>query len=141
MNTRTTNLWFVFHRAEDIPGEWVGHCLELDVISQGTSLSHTMRMLGEACAMVMVDDFLAKRDPQERRAPDEYWKALYSLIAHGEPVEFTKIDESKLQSAACQVVFITRSVSAQPQKVEQAELQSIPMAWSEAPQHPAPCCS
>jgi hypothetical protein len=43
MNTRAYNFWFVFQRAEDVSGEWVGQCLELDVWSQGTSLQTRIR--------------------------------------------------------------------------------------------------
>ena len=75
---RFLGLTYVFKRADDVPGEWVGHCLDLDVVTQGTSLEHVLSMLGEACFMTVCDDVRSGRDPLDRRAPQSYWD-LHSL--------------------------------------------------------------
>jgi len=138
MNTREYNFWFVFQRAEDVPGEWVGHCLELDVVSQGTSLKHAAAMLGEACFMTVCDDLMASRDPLERRAPEEYWKALYHIVENGEKVQFAALDDMKVGAAACQVQFkcALLQATARPSEV----VPDIPLAWRELPKPQGCCC-
>ena len=139
MNAREYNFWFVFQRAEDVPGEWVGHCLELDVVSQGTSLKHAMAMLSEACFMTVCDDLLSARDPLDRRAPDEYWKALYDIVNHGTVVSFSALDETKVHSTACQVQITMIPAATRPPQVEPM-LPSIPLAWTDASSVQSPCC-
>lgn len=64
------------------PGEtcWVGHCLDLDVVTQGRSEDHVLDMLREACGMVVGDDLVNGRDLSERRASPEHWADLARLI-------------------------------------------------------------
>jgi predicted RNase H-like HicB family nuclease len=80
---RTYNLWVLVRPAEDLKDQWVAHCLELDVVSQGTSFTHAMEMVFEAIAMVVTDDIGAGRDPLSRRAPEEYWSELYHVMEEG----------------------------------------------------------
>lgn len=133
MNTREYNFWFVFQRAEDVPGEWVGHCLELDVVSQGKSLKHAAEMLAEACFITVCDDLIAQKDPLCRRAPDEFWKALYKIIDHGEKVDFSSLDETKVHSSACQVQTKFVMIPAHAPQVEPMQ-PTIPLAWRELPE-------
>jgi len=112
MHVREYNFWFVFRRAKDVPGEWVGHCLDLDVVTQGTSLQHAMRMLGDACYMTVCDDVQAGRDPQDRRAPQPFWDCMFNMVAHGRTVDFGKLDERTAGFIACNVVFGCRFAQA-----------------------------
>ena len=58
--------------AEDVTGQWVGHCLELDILSVGTSPEHAIAMTREAVSECVADDLRSGRDPFARRpAPDE----------------------------------------------------------------------
>ena len=84
---RTYNFWVVVRPAEDLPGQWVAHCLDLDVVSQGTSLQHAVEMVGEAIGLTAVEDLIASRDPLIRRAPEEFWADLYTLLREGKKVE------------------------------------------------------
>ena len=139
MNTREYNFWFVFQRAEDVPGEWVGHCLELDVISQGTSLRHAMSMLGEACFMTLSDDVNAGRDPLDRRAPQSYWDKMFNIAAHGMTVDFKTLDETKVSFVASQVQFRYRSAGASARNAETIQETpdlAVPLTLMEsAPSH------
>lgn len=80
----------VLKPAEDIPGHWVSHCLELDVVSEGDTLSAAMGMLTEAAAMTIADDLNGGRNPLARRAPEEFWSELGRIIEAGTPVTFTQ---------------------------------------------------
>ena len=75
-------------RAEDIEGEWISHCLELDVMSQGDSIAQALAGIAEAIAMAVEDDLSHGLDPfSRRRAPDEYWHQMDAVIATGRPVQ------------------------------------------------------
>jgi hypothetical protein len=124
MRAREYTFWFVFRRAKDVPGEWVGHCLDLDVVTQGTSLQHTMRMLGEACAMIVCDDVQAGRDPLDRRAPQAHWDCMFNMVAHGQTVDFRSLDEKAVGFLACNV--LCRCRLAQAAETIQESVQTEP---------------
>src|SRR6266850_344752 len=106
---RVFNLWVVVRPAEDLPDQWVAHCLELDVISQGTSFQHAMAMVGEAAFLAVTEDLSAGRDPLLRRAPDEFWTDLYSIAASGEQVPYASllkgVDGDFVEAIASQMVL------------------------------------
>jgi hypothetical protein len=146
-NTREYNFWFVFRRAEDVPGEWTGHCLGLDVVSQGASLQGAMAMLTEACFIVLGDDIAVGKDPLDRRAPESFWSELYKICREGETREFSTLEESKVHSIACQVQIkclrvqdamhtpiIGRQAPMTPQPL------MIPLTWAEPATTQARCC-
>ena len=66
-------LWLKVSRARDVPGEWVAHCLDFDVVTQGNSRAHALRMVREAVEIVVREDLAAGRNPHARRAPPEFW--------------------------------------------------------------------
>jgi predicted RNase H-like HicB family nuclease len=138
MNIREYNFWYVFKRADDVPGEWVGHCLDLDVVTQGTSLEHALSMLGEACFMTVCDDVQSGQDPLNRRAPQSCWDLMYNMVNHGRPVDFHTLDEKKVGFVACQVQFKCRfsraEASIKPERTE------VPLAWLEIPSAKAEPC-
>jgi predicted RNase H-like HicB family nuclease len=53
---RSQPLQFLLHAvvfpADDVPGSWIAHCLELDMVTVGNSEDHAMTMLDEAIALV-----------------------------------------------------------------------------------------
>jgi predicted RNase H-like HicB family nuclease len=83
---RSYNVWVIARPAADVPGQWVAHCLDLDVMSQGDSLAHALEMVHEAAMIVMVDELNQDRDPLERRAPAEFFSQLYGLFERGQKV-------------------------------------------------------
>ena len=77
----TYDLHVHFFPAEDVPGIWVAHCLDFDVVSQGTSLSDAMGMIREAVELTVIDDLGRGLDPHLRRAPKEEWDAFWGAVA------------------------------------------------------------
>jgi hypothetical protein len=65
-NSFQARIWYVIERAVDVPGEWVGHCLDFDVVTQGRDAKHAFEMLQESVGMVVVDDLESGRDPRAR---------------------------------------------------------------------------
>jgi len=79
--------WALIRPAEDLPGQWVAHCLEFDVVSQGDSPKHALEMIVEATAMVIEDDLNSDRNPHSRRAPSEFWDELRRIQERGQKVD------------------------------------------------------
>ena len=86
--------WMVVEPAEDMPGVWVAHCLDFDVISQGDSLQLAIDSVTEAVAMTVVDDLQNGLEPNDRRAPAEYWEHLARVLKHGTQVGRIPDDEA-----------------------------------------------
>jgi predicted RNase H-like HicB family nuclease len=63
--------------AESVPGDWIGHCPEYDVISQGGSLDEALEMTCEAVKMVVEDDWAAGYDPKDRACPPPDCRTKY----------------------------------------------------------------
>ena len=74
--------------APDLPGQWIGHCLELDVVSQGNSASHALEMVAEAIELLAQDNVEHGRPALEPRpAPRE----VYDLLEGAERSDITRI--------------------------------------------------
>lgn len=105
------NLWVLVTPAEDVPGEWVGHCLDLDVVSQGVSSESALEATKEAVLMVLRDALGEDRHPMEgrRRAPQGYWNQLSLVLRDGVTSE-TKGDRlalrSEVQAMATKLKFV-----------------------------------
>jgi hypothetical protein len=61
--------------AQDIPGVWIAHVLDFDLVTQGFSELHALAMAFEASQMIVEADAEAGRDPFARCAPPEEWPA------------------------------------------------------------------
>jgi predicted RNase H-like HicB family nuclease len=85
--------WVKLAPAPDVSGEWVAHCLDFDVVTQGRSLPHTMVMAREAVTLVVLDDLENGHEPADRRAPKEFWTEMYQALQHSKPVELRKITD------------------------------------------------
>jgi len=83
--TRTFSFNVFVRRAPDVAGQWVGHCPEVDVVSQGNSLRQAYEMTKEAVEIVVLDDLDAGRDPTLRAAPKAEWEAAFSAVQAGNP--------------------------------------------------------
>lgn len=84
---RVFQYWVKLVPAPDVPGEWVAHCLDFDVVTQGHGLFHAMTMAHEAVAMVVLDDLEHGHDPTTRRAPKVFWNEMYEVLQRARPVE------------------------------------------------------
>jgi len=61
--------------AEDVPGQWLAHCLDFGVMTQGDSPQHALEMVIEAVTMVIEDDREKGFNPHCRvlTDPEEEW--------------------------------------------------------------------
>ena len=85
-------------------GEWVSHCLDFDVVTQGTSVIHAFKMLHEACGLVVESDLRRELDPRLRAAPEDDWNRFARVLRLGREVAIpTSNEESKTSVFA--VVF------------------------------------
>jgi predicted RNase H-like HicB family nuclease len=87
--TRTFSLNVFLTRAPDVEGQWVGHCLEVDVVSQGQTMREAFEATREAVELVILDDLGSAREPTQRSAPREEWEAAYALVRTGNPRLYT----------------------------------------------------
>lgn len=70
--------------ASDIDDQWVAHCLNWDVVTQGTSPNHAVLMLMEALEIVIADDDQDDFDSDLRpSAPAELWNQFSEIQFHG----------------------------------------------------------
>jgi hypothetical protein len=76
--------WVVLSPAADVPGAWMAHALEFDVVTQGDNAEDAYRMAADAVEIVLVDDLRRGADPFARRAPAECWWPLVEVWEHGE---------------------------------------------------------
>ena len=126
--TRTYNFWVLAYPAPDLPGQWIGHCLDIDVFSHGDSLEHALRMTLEAAVIVVLDDVGQGRDPLDRRAPDEEWAPLWKLVTEGTFIAASQLATNapdELDGAAIQIVVTTY----EPVAVADA-WKRVPAAWA-----------
>jgi len=79
--------FFTVQRAEDVEGQWVSHCLDIDVVTQGTSLRNAIEMLCEAVTIVVRESDLSKLTA----APLEDWELLFSVQEKGERLPIREI--------------------------------------------------
>lgn len=64
----------VIYPAPDLEGEWVAHCLELDMVSQGSSPPNALEMIAEAIEVTAQDNVQHGRPPLDfRAAPRDVW--------------------------------------------------------------------
>jgi predicted RNase H-like HicB family nuclease len=80
--------WIHVSPAEDVPGQWVAHCIANDVISMGNDVEQAIAMVMEACAFTIVDDLEHDRDPLKRGelTPQECREKVTDLIERGIPL-------------------------------------------------------
>lgn len=70
---------------DELPGVWIAHCLELDILSQGDSPEHAMQLLCDALHLVGEDRILQGHAPWEiRPAPAACWARLAGCVPLGD---------------------------------------------------------
>lgn len=63
---RLYRLTALIQPAPDLPGCWVTHILDIDVVTYGTSFHHALAMGLDAAALVIADDLARGLDPLAR---------------------------------------------------------------------------
>lgn len=96
----------LIYPADDVPGEWIAHCLDLDIVSQGTNAPHALEMLCEAIKLSVQWAIEENRPPLEMRAaPAEAWEKFEST-----PPTLTRI--LRLPSVKPEIVVETSGANA-----------------------------
>ncbi len=112
---RTFNLWVMLGPCESVPGEWYAHCLDMDLVTQGRSLQHAFEMAIEACGTVLAEETAAGLDPLRRRAPQESWDELFSLLGQGARMSLEQaLAHGQVARLAAQLVFHSEHVHKAP---------------------------
>jgi predicted RNase H-like HicB family nuclease len=120
-------VWILLNPAEDVEGQWVAHCLDLDVVTQGSSLEHAAIMAREAVDLVIETDAAAGQNPFDREeAPQEDWQRLYALMHHAVPLRHVPREKwSRLQIVAMPYAVCVPEVDEAPD----SDPLQIPDAW------------
>lgn len=61
----------LLYEAPDVPGTWIAHDTDVDVVTQGESLDHALEMVKEAKTICVEADREAGLDPAGRRVYPE----------------------------------------------------------------------
>jgi hypothetical protein len=107
-------LWLLLQRTT-MSGQrwWVAHCLNVGILSQGTSIEAALMMIQEQVQMAAMDDHEAGLCLTERSAaPDEEWEKLHEVLRSGyvlprEPGE-------QCETVVAQLVCLQRPGAAEP---------------------------
>lgn len=127
-------LWVQVQRAEDLPGVWLAHCLDLDVMSQGDSIPHAIEMIAEAVNMTLEHDLSTGRDPLDRRAPREFWDAFWALMRRGEkmpPDAPYPVDDSTVVAFLAQLHVAVEAVGLRHTLHSESDVAPLTLSISE----------
>lgn len=122
-------VWILLNPAPDVEGQWIAHCLDLDVVTQGSSLEHAAIMAREAVDLVIESDVAAGSDPFEREeAPQDDWQRLYKLLHHAVPLKLVPREKwGRLKVVAMPYTVCVPDVA--DDVPESADPLQIPDAW------------
>ena len=116
--------------AQDLPGQWVAHCLNWDLVSQGASPSHAMRMIAEAVVLAIDEDLSADLDPSERKpAPAELWELFWKTQQTGTRIAPGDVDT--LPGSRDTVIATVMYLTAEPSAVDETS-RDVP-SWVPPP--------
>lgn len=85
--------WAYITRAPDVPGSWLAHFLDFDIMSVGDSPQHALEMVREAAGLALADDLNTGHDPRNRQADPAEWEPLMRLIDKHTKVKVAQLDE------------------------------------------------
>jgi predicted RNase H-like HicB family nuclease len=125
MDSRRYTLWVTVRRADDVPGEWVSHVLDLDVVTQGQSVQHALHMAREAAEMVILHDLNDSKDPLARgeTAPEECWSLLWRIQGRGRKLgSVQELDDVLSASKGTGVVQIMVGVERHVPDVDESQV-------------------
>jgi len=137
---RTFDLHIVLWPDTEIRGRWMAHCLELDVLTWGTSVEHAVEMVREAAGMVLVDDLSKDRDPLLRRAPQEDWDSMWTRLRGARPQPLSEVANGRpefiiLESVVTMTAFTPTEFAALVAGAQQPPTPlefSVPVAFTPA---------
>lgn len=89
----------LIHREPHLDGQWVAHCLNWDLVSQGDSPAHAVKMIVEAIVLAIVEDSNEGLDPNDRSpAPEDLWKLFATTQQHGTRISPADVDTLAAQA-------------------------------------------
>jgi hypothetical protein len=83
LDRRSFQLHALIYRAPDLDDQWIAHCAEIDVISQGNSPAHAAHMIIEATSMCILDDLNDDFEPLDRGPNAEIAEKCAQILRHG----------------------------------------------------------
>jgi len=119
--------WVLVERDPDAKEElWVSHNLELDIVSQGSTIAQALEMLFEATFIAASDDIAAGLNPADRqKAPPEQWEKLLNIVNHGTPVK--RLSEVKKNMIlATQLMLVVAKVDHRVKKNRPIPRERLP---------------
>jgi hypothetical protein len=90
MTKNTPPLAYLVYEAADLPGQWVSHCLNFDLVSQGDSASDAIDSIVDAVNLVLAEATAS----DYRMAPDYLWDQWASVLEEGEKVDIDDLDDA-----------------------------------------------
>lgn len=83
----------LIRREVGLEGQWVSHCLNWDLVSQGDSPAHALRMIAEAVIATISGDVADALDPDDRpAAPTELWDSFRAVLQNGTRISAADVD-------------------------------------------------
>jgi hypothetical protein len=128
VDKRVYSCWIVVEPAEGMPGTWVSHCLNFDLVSYGDSPKDAADSVCEAIEDALIDDFENQRDPLQRGSttPAECWTQLENILRSGRTVKITDVaSNAEHIRLARQLNFVVTIEAITPVSVEPMPL-SVP---------------
>lgn len=104
---------FLAYQAEDLPGEWIAHCLDLDVVTQGEPLLDALESIVDSVSTVLKEGDLSLY----KRAPAEDWAVLTRTMEEGDRADLQTI----LRMAKTTNIIVSGAITLPGR-------QSVPMA-------------
>ncbi|HEY1555814.1 MAG TPA: hypothetical protein VGF94_13340 [Kofleriaceae bacterium] len=129
---RVYSCWMLIEPAEDVPGLWVSHCLNFDVIAQGENPLEALESLREAVTLMVSDDLLNGRDPQERVAPEEEWNKLARIMKNGKPVKLSELKPDQKVLLATNETVVFTYIDNHPAVNQMPQIATSPVAYQPA---------
>jgi len=84
-------------REAGLEDQWVAHCLNWDLVSQGDSPAHAIQMVHEAIHIAIAEDVSDGFDPSERHsAPKALWELFARIQQVGTRISSADVDNFAL---------------------------------------------
>ena len=118
--------------APELQGQWIAHCLNWDLITQGDSPAHVTEMIVEAIVLAIEEDTSEGLNPDDRpSAPDDCWDLFRKTQHEGFRIVSADVDSLKSSSdVVIAAVLYLQQIPAQPTATEiDALLASAPPAF------------
>jgi len=125
MARRVFSGWVYIVQDEELPHIWVAHCLDYNIVSQGSTPMEAYEMVREAMQYALSEDLKRGLDPEARRneCDAEDWQPLYGLFDNHRKIPVGSVDESAQQKTASRFAIpISVDVAAEAEHLAPEDL-------------------